>query len=116
MLTIPLTLSRTGIILAVVLLIVRFMKNRILALSLSLVTCYLLLVYIPGSPDSWTQRLDLLKVGFETIMKYPLWGVGLGNFVSITSAYRFQPVHNVPVLAAAELGLPLFLVYVFIWH
>ena len=110
MLTIPLTLSRTGIILAVVLLIVRFMKNRILALSLSLVTCYLLLVYIPGSPDSWTQRLDLLKVGFETIMKYPLWGVGLGNFVAITSAYHFQPVHNVFVLAAAELGLPLFLV------
>lgn len=110
MLTIPLTLSRTGIFLGILVLVFSFVKNRFWQISLTGIAVASMLL-IPGSPDSWIVRQELLKAGLDTISKFPLWGLGLGNFVATTSAYHFQPVHNVPVLALAELGIPLFLVF-----
>ena len=63
------------------------------------------------------------------ILKHPFLGIGLGNFVPISkklagsqlSPWRFQPVHNLYLLIASELGLvSLFLflltIFVFVFH
>jgi hypothetical protein len=106
-LTIPLTLSRTGIFLELLLLIFLLVKKRFWQITLAGMACALIFL-IPGSPDSLVSRLELLKSAFNTIGQSPLFGVGLGNFVTTAQAFRFQPVHNVLVLAVAELGIPLF--------
>ena len=60
------------------------------------------------------------------ILKHPLLGVGLGNFVPVSkevtvtklSAWRLQPVHNLYLLIASELGLVslfLFLLTIFLF-
>lgn len=63
---------------------------------------------------SWERRIQLNRAAVAMIRDHPLTGVGLNNFVPnlekysvITGASRFlQPVHNVPLLIAAEVGLP----------
>ena len=60
------------------------------------------------------------------ILKHPFLGIGLGNFVPISkelagsqlSPWRFQPVHNLYLLIASELGLVslfLFLLTIFLF-
>ena len=57
--------------------------------------------------ESVSQRLDDARTAFKVIADYPLFGVGLGNYVY--AALHFDPdadrVHNVPLFVAAELGI-----------
>ncbi|MEK7163673.1 MAG: O-antigen ligase family protein [Patescibacteria group bacterium] len=95
------TFSRTAIFAAIAAVI--FIKR-----NYSLLPLLLLPILIPGSPDSWIGRTELFKSSINIIRNYPLFGTGLGNFVRLTQDYGFQPVHNIPLLALAELGFPLF--------
>ncbi|MEP7135389.1 MAG: O-antigen ligase family protein [Chloroflexota bacterium] len=60
---------------------------------------------------SLTGREWLMQQAFEMIRAHPLTGVGIGAFI-ITLAqhagegYIIEPVHNVLLLAGAELGIP----------
>ncbi len=95
--TLIITFSRTAIFSALVAILI--IKRKYLLLPL-----LLLPFLIPGSPDSISGRVDLGRTSLNIIRDYPLFGLGLGNFVRLD----FQPVHNVFLLALSELGIPLF--------
>lgn len=68
-------------------------------------------------------RIFLNQVAVKFIGQHPLLGVGPGNFVAVMKEtiklddWLYQPVHNIYLLAAAELGLPAllaFLVFLFL--
>jgi len=59
--------------------------------------------------ESWSKRLDLIKISLEMIKKSPVFGIGAGNFVvelgKIGKTTWLQPVHNIFLLVTNELGL-----------
>jgi len=59
--------------------------------------------------ESWSKRLDLMKISWEMIKKSPVFGIGAGNFVvelgKIGKTTWLQPVHNIFLLMINELGL-----------
>ena len=94
------TFSRTAIFAAIAAIIIKKRKYFLLP--------FLLVPFmIPGSPDSYIDRIELFKNSLNIIHAYPLFGTGLGNFVRLSP----QPVHNVFLLALSELGIPLFLIF-----
>ena len=125
-LTIPLTFSRTAIVLEIlilgiwILLLAKRDEVDIKNLKLKIVTGLLLLfssiyflVSITGSIESLPGRFSLIHNSLVLVQKYPILGVGLGNFIPatmnhelITNNYLYQPVHNIYLLIASELGLP----------
>jgi len=69
-----------------------------------------------GDAESIEKRVYLAKSALSIISSYPIFGVGLGNYLyaqaefPITYSYFFlQPVHNIFLLVLAELGIPLFM-------
>jgi len=107
---IPMTFSKTAIVLEVMLLgllLISRIKSKLMYLILLLP----LIVYplLPTSPESVSQRLALNKIAFEVIKNYWITGTGLGNFVLTVPTLR-QPVHNIYLLVIAELGLPFFII------
>lgn len=62
-------------------------------------------------PSTVGQRISLLLTAGEVISHFPLLGVGLGQFIrtipmlTSQSIWWLQPVHNIPLLIASELGL-----------
>lgn len=60
--------------------------------------------------DSWVKREKLAMASVEMIKRFPFWGVGAGNFVVRLPGfwkggfYWMQPVHNIFLLAASEIG------------
>lgn len=88
----------------------------VLAVIFILVTCWPFITARTTLDDSYGDmaksfRLELLDRSFHLISFYPLFGQGIGNFV--TSFYlnsptfdiwKYQPVHNVFILIFVELG------------
>lgn len=63
-------------------------------------------------PQEISQRIILAKAAGDMFLDYPLFGVGLNNFVvklpqhiSPATAWLLQPVHNLSLLILAETGL-----------
>jgi O-antigen ligase len=74
------------------------------------------LIFIQGQGDplSVSGRLGLLNNAFRIIKEFPLLGVGLRNYSlyqhTFFNDYQFffaQPVHNIFLLLACEIGIPL---------
>lgn len=131
------TLSRTAIVLWVVYLVIVFLSRlrkqahakELLAgfVGALIVSCLFLtpLFYrfsqTKTSEESFVQRDALLTAAAQMIADKPIWGVGLGNFLPILSVIQkplslgmyLQPVHNIFLLVAAELGVVGFIF--FIW-
>ncbi len=63
-------------------------------------------------PSAVADRVILSQVAVKTIAVSPLWGVGLGNFIPAAAPFIRQPVHNIYLLLAAELGLPVTVVLI----
>jgi O-antigen ligase len=69
---------------------------------------------IPATPieqSALAERVWLTQVGWETLERHPLLGVGAANFGLDSEREGLQggvgePVHVVPLLIVAELGLP----------
>ena len=117
-LTVPLTFSRTALILEVLILIIwaclkiknysRSARNSMLKIVTALVllvSSIYYLVSISGSPTSLSERIVLNDKAIQTIKHFPVFGVGLGNFIYQVPTIR-QPAHNIYLLVASELGLP----------
>jgi len=76
-----------------------------------------LIFFIPaGDRLSFLKRIELLNQSLKIIVKSPFFGVGLGayvysqsKFVSFYPLFFNQPVHNIFLLLASEIGLPFFL-------
>lgn len=69
-----------------------------------------------GDVDTLNKRMYLISSAFQIIEQYPLFGVGLGNYIHAQSTfsnpypYHFvEPVHNIFLLLVAELGIPIVL-------
>ena len=66
---------------------------------------------VAGNSDSISRRMVLLQYSWQMFKSSPVFGVGLGNFISampekpVGSTYFWQPVHNIVVLVSTELGL-----------
>lgn len=71
-----------------------------------------LVAVLPGNPDSWQERINLINHSFKQITSYPIFGTGLGSSL-ITSPVNFQPVHNIYLLLLVELGLPIGLIILY---
>ncbi len=62
-------------------------------------------------PTSIQKRLNLLQSSLGIISRYPVTGVGLGNYlivenkINLRSLFPFQPVHNIFLLFFAEVGI-----------
>jgi O-antigen ligase len=60
-------------------------------------------------------RTTLWKIGFNLIREHPVFGVGLGNFRSLTSnlpdGARQHVAHNSYIEIAAEMGIPAMMVF-----
>ncbi|MBI2008703.1 O-antigen ligase family protein [Candidatus Amesbacteria bacterium] len=123
-LTIPVTFSRSAIVLET-LVVGYFLISKLKSLTfkfliviLTFAFCLLNIAY--GNPSSLPDRLSLIRNSLFVIRNSPLFGVGLGNFIPASSNYQLtvgefstinyqlitQPVHNIYLLLASELGLP----------
>ena len=86
-------------------------------LAAVLVTAVLIgtLVALPPEPQSLSQRLVQAREAWLMLRAHPMQGVGLGNFIPnlltknnlypASPFLYFQPVHNIYLLIASELGI-----------
>ena len=72
----------------------------------------LIFFYAKTDPLSVFKRLELIKNSISLILKYPITGVGLGNYligqsklVDASTIFPQQPVHNIIFLLVAEIGI-----------
>ena len=103
-------------------------RQKYLMLLCSLVCLLLAFLYIINntsffSNQSLQERTLYQNVSYETFLKHPLAGVGIGQFVMNEyqthpnlESWQYQPVHNVYFLAFSELGIAgliFFLLWIF---
>lgn len=72
-----------------------------------------------GDEGSTHTRWELQIAGLNMIKAHPFLGIGYGNFKSVAPMYnpkltRGQIAHNTYMQVAAELGLPIFIIYALI--
>ncbi|MFA6193733.1 MAG: O-antigen ligase family protein [Parcubacteria group bacterium] len=94
-----------------------------LIIALLLITILLLANTSFFSNQSLQERTLFQNVSYETILKHPFTGVGIGQFVASEyqihpnlENWQYQPVHNIYLLAFSELGtigLIFFLLWIF---
>lgn len=126
--TLVLSLSRSGIIAFIMVVLLWIVgkganKRRAFGASLVGVLVFVLLLWIVGlsgrftslslSDESVVLREQLLHTALQMIRRYPLFGVGLKNFLVALPHFQpwllpfssLQPVHSILVLWLAETGV-----------
>lgn len=96
----------------------QFMSCKLCMIAKVVVALFLifLAINISGDRDSINKRTDFIQKSINIVKQKPLSGSGSGNYLLAQHAYpqKFstffeQPVHNIFLLALAQLGIPLFL-------
>ncbi len=100
LMTIPITFSRSVILLLPTLL---WRKSKII--TIILFSFLWVLFSNLGNPNSFSERQILIIQSLQVIKQHFWLGVGLGNFIYHVPNIR-QPVHNIYLLLASELGIP----------
>ena len=79
-----------------------------------------LFLFSKGDVLSLEKRKELIFQSLNIIKNYPLFGVGLGNYLLAqknfsSSFFLFfnQPAHNIFLLLLAEIGIPFFIMIIF---
>ncbi|MEK7551520.1 MAG: O-antigen ligase family protein [Patescibacteria group bacterium] len=72
------------------------------------------------SDESIVQRLSLTSSSINMIIKNPVFGVGVNNFLnnlepSFNSPLLIQPVHNIFLLALSQVGIVGFIVFMYLF-
>ena len=96
-------------------------KKKTVVLFAMLLCCYVAMLLCFGgqrlgqlkfSSESFQLRQELNSTALTMIKKYPLFGIGLNNFIPSLSRFQkglsfkeLQPVHNIYLLIGAETGL-----------
>ena len=123
-----LTLSRTAISVYIIFLVIYIFrsfkisksKNLLPSLLLSIIGASFLVTSLNlrfvslFSDTAFMDRKLLIDATIKMIGKNPLFGVGLNNFLpalpnfysSRQNVFYIQPVHNIPLLIIAEIGIP----------
>jgi len=80
----------------------------------------LIFLFAKGDPFTLEKRKELILNSLNIIKNFPLFGVGLGNYLfaqkdfsSSFSLFFNQPVHNIFLLLIAEVGIPFFILLLF---
>jgi hypothetical protein len=107
--TLPLTFSRPVVFLELVLFmyfVFKFPFSCYLKIGLLLLFTIIgiFLLRLPH-PSSFDIRQSLNMFSLSLIASHPLIGVGLGSFIPSSNFQFFQPVHNIFLLTAVELGI-----------
>lgn len=113
--TIFLTMSRVVILAGITVLGVAF-KRKLLILLILLILSPILITRFASLVNfdnlTFLRREELLQSGWKVFSKYPIFGVGLNNFIPamasnlVSGPSRFlQPVHNIFLLNLAETGI-----------
>ena len=126
-----LTFSRTAIIVFVLSLFLVLVRNYLKGRSIKIYLIGMIAIIvgiifsldkyrflISLSDSSIVDRKDLILASFKMIKNYPLFGVGLNNFLPQLPKYYYgsgqvfflQPVHNVPLLIITQVGVISFLI------
>ncbi len=86
--------------------------NLFVIFSLALPVCFLFSDFSFIPPNlSVSQRIELSLISGQTILDFPLFGVGLGQFIRAIpfglsqGVWFLQPVHNIPLLVLSEIGV-----------
>lgn len=123
--TVPVTFSRSVLFLEIILLaawVTAKISNRLLPLIIPLGLALTILLLSIGNPASFSERLLLTKKSISAMAYQPIFGLGLGTFpifsynlqrTTYNPYINFQPVHNIYLLAASELGLPALVLIVY---
>jgi hypothetical protein len=133
-----LTLSRVAILLWFIFLITNYkllitnFKLRIRIFVYSLIPIFLVVVFLfprfisifTEDSESFMKRVDQAKIAVQMIKDYPVFGVGLNQYLVNLPKYLkgasfrdYQPVHNVFLLFVVETGLVGVLLFLFlIWR
>ncbi len=104
LITIPITFSRS-----VILLLPTFLWRKSKMATIFLFSFLLALFSNLGNPNSFSERQILITQSLQVINQHFWLGVGLGNFIYHVPTIR-QPVHNIYLLLASELGMPALIV------
>ncbi len=88
-------------------------KNLLLSIVLLISFTLPLLPNLPSYPKDINERIVLAKLAVEMWKSNPLFGIGLGNFItalpktglSNNVIWLLQPVHNIYLLILSETGL-----------
>ncbi len=89
----------------------RSVSRKLLFLVVPLMVIFSVVVgFVPPSgalslPREIAERVILSRAALVSWAQYPLFGVGLGNGIVFSPRTIIQPVHNVFLLVAQELGL-----------
>lgn len=82
-------------------------------------TIILLFMTVQTDPLSFQKRIELISDAVQIIIRYPLLGVGIGNYLLAQSIFPIrypffflQPVHNIFLLFIAETGIPFALIII----
>jgi len=129
------TFSRAGWLVFLIFTFFYIMKKKnVLASTCLILIIFLSIIYFPLARTRvmGTERLEIKSnivrmSGYsqagKIIKKYPLLGVGVGNYTvklqkiySGQMAWDYQPVHNVYLLMLAELGIINMLFFVFLMY
>lgn len=112
--------SRTGILMLVIFLLIhkksffsRHYKYLIFFIVLSLALALWLVSGLSVQSKSVTERFELNLIGLKIFFDYPIFGVGVGNYLIGAQNYffesfnlrLFQPPHNAIILFLAEYGV-----------
>jgi len=100
-------------------------RNKAVTMAMLAVAAVLFLAFAPGSygdrlgtifdsasdlTGSSSQRTQVLKRSIIVALRYPLFGVGIGNFHH--RSFQELGTHNAYTQVASEMGIPAFVVYV----
>ena len=115
-----------GLVIASVVLVRKIgRKNKFLSTGALVVTLLAVLVFAPGgyagrvstifnsaadATGSSTQRTEILKRSILVTLRYPLFGVGVGNF-HYKSLFELV-THNAYTQVSSEMGIPALVIYV----
>jgi hypothetical protein len=112
-LLITLSFSKVAIIAMILILLYCVTKTHATPWSIATLIFISILAFVTAAsnliPTSLSERITHVSNALMIIARYPLFGVGLGNYTSITAVTSIaaipQPVHNIFLLLTSELGI-----------
>ncbi len=110
------SMSRSVMFLEIVALTLLYFKQKWTAIVAVLFAG--LIYFLPANPQSIAERQILNAAALKSIALNPFSGIGLTNFIPYIAKnfpqIPYQPVHNIYLLLILEVGLPAFIIFLYL--